>query len=145
LVELIENSDENIEYEIKKYNVYDFEDIVIEYIKNNTLFYYGDGQWFVITAYDVDDETVLIDEELIKFDVIDKMEEINMYKIIFYGGDKEILGIVEIHGYDDESEYDIASRKSFDIRKDAVDYAKELAKKNNIKTKFENPEDNYLD
>lgn len=69
------------------------------------------------------------------------------YHIVYPRGDKSRLAVVEIVdalSYE-LSDYSVASRQSFDTYKDAADYAKELAEKNNKTYVPDSDEEDYLD
>lgn len=66
------------------------------------------------------------------------------YRVIFPKGDLSKLSIAEIWDYQ-KDEWKIASRKIFQVRSEAVAYARDLAKTNQLEFEGNEPEDFYLD
>jgi hypothetical protein len=65
--------------------------------------------------------------------------------IIYPSGDKSKLGVIELseHMKYELSDYAVASRKEFSENEEAIEYAKQLAKENNLQ--YEGDNDGYLD
>jgi hypothetical protein len=63
------------------------------------------------------------------------------WRVIYPGGDRNMLSIAFVYS-DEESDYDIASRKEFDTEEECEEYAIALVHKYSLKYK---QEQKYLD